>query len=185
MERRFTYHQIKNQFTESNWNTNLISNSILDPNDRDKTINYIIEQLNSNETSIRYIASLMIIQYDINDAVETLINRILDPDTLDSNGTMTFALEELDCKNHLVDIYRILSSQSYESKCHAYNILSEQEFVFTKDDIIEMKRILDDAIQNRTANQIYDDETLEMVKDGYEGFEHYLVESERKYNPSR
>ena len=155
MERRLSYEHVKNQFNENDWSDKLISNSSLDPNDKDRSVKYIIEQLNSRDTSTRYIASLMIIQYEINDAAEMLIKRILDADTLNSNGTVTFALEELDCKHHLVEVFEILATQSYESKCHAYNILSAQEFIFTKDDLIQMKRILEDAIQNRTANQIF------------------------------
>ena len=174
MKRQLSYEQIKNQFSLKDWNIDQIATCSLNPLDNDKSVKYIIDKLNSSETSTRYIASMLIIQFEINDAVEMLIKRTLDEDTLNSNGTMTFALEDLDCRNNLVQVFKILATQSYESKCHAYNILSEQEFEFSKQDISEMKQILEDVIKNKTANQIFDNETLEMVLDGYEGFKQYL-----------
>lgn len=180
MNKELTFEQIKEQFSNPDWTSELLSNCYLEPSDKAKSIKYIINQLASRDSSIRYIASLMIIRFDIQDAVEPLIGRILDKDTKNSNGTMAFALEDLNCENHLVRIFEILATQSYESKCHAYNILSEQEFIFMKEDIHEMKRILNNVEQNQEENQIFDNETLEMIKDSYEGFEQYLIESERK-----
>lgn len=176
MKRKLTYEQIVSQFNISDWNSQLISNCKLDPKDKEESVKYIIDKLNSRESGIRYIASLMIIQFKINEAAEMLIKRILDTDTLGSNGTMAYALKELDCKNNLVHIFRILATQSFESKCHAYNILSEQEFEFTKDDICEMKQIFEHAFQNKKTNQIFDDETLQMIANVYEGFKQYLIE---------
>ncbi len=180
MNKELTFEQIKEQFSNPDWTSELLSNCYLEPSDRAKSTMYIIDQLASRDSSIRYIASLMIIRFDIHDAVEPLIERILDKDTKNSNGTMAFALEDLNCENHLVKVFEILATQSYESKCHAYNILNEQEFKFTEVDIHEMNKILNNAERNKEENQIFDNETLEMIKDGYEGFEQYLIESERK-----
>ena len=177
MKKELTFEQIQEQFSNPDWNSELLSNCYLELTDKAKSTKYIIDQLASRDSSIRYIASLMIVRFDIQGAVDPLIGRILDKDTKNSNGTMTFALEDLNCGNHLVRIFEILATQSYESKCHAYNILSEQEFVFTEEDIHEMNRILNNAEQNQEENQIFDNETLEMIKDGYEGFEKYLTKN--------
>jgi len=174
MKLELTYDKIRAQFNYSDWNSDLISNSYLETNDKEKSKKYIIAQLESKNSSIRHIASMMIIRFEIHEAAQMLIKRILDKDTLNSNGTMAFALEDLNCENYLLQIFKILATQSYESKCHAYNILSEQEFIFTKNDIVRMKEILDYVDQNREENQIFEDETFEMIKDGFEGFNTYL-----------
>jgi hypothetical protein len=44
-------------------------------------------------------------------------------------------------------------------------------------DIHEMNRILNSAQRNKEENQIFDNETLEMIKDGYKGFEKYLTKN--------
>jgi hypothetical protein len=153
-----------------------LDSKTLSPHTLLKSIELIISKLNSKETSIRYIASHMIIKFKIEQAKQNLIHRIKDKETLNCNGTMSYALSHLNCQNNLIDIFEILATQSYESKCHAYNILSEQEFEFTKNDIHKMKQILKTVEQDKTKNQILDDETFEMIKDGFEGFEEYLSE---------
>jgi len=102
-----------------------------------------------------------------------LIKRILDSDTMNSNGTMTYALGELDCKHDLVSIFRILTTQSYESKCHAYDILSEHEFEFTPDDLNMMTRIWNGIKLEPKETQNFDTESLKMMKDVYDGFLEY------------
>lgn len=174
MRSELTYKQIKNQFMDSEWNSESISDCKLSSADYTASVDLIIEQLNSDETPTRYIASSMVVEFQIQKAKNTLIKRILDAETMNSNGTMTFALGHLNCKDKLVDVFRILSTQSYESKCHAYNILSEQEFEFSKDDIEELTSIWTKVNHEKEKHHIFDSETLEMIKDAYEGFRNYL-----------
>ncbi len=177
MRNELTYEQVKNLFyNSSEWENDLIESKTLEAISRQKSIQLIINKLDSKDAAIRYIASHMIIEFKIEEAKQKLIERIKDSETLNYNGTMTYALEHLNCQHNLKDIFEILATQSYESKIHAYNILIEQQFEFTKEDIFEMEALLKKVEQNKIKNQIFDQETFEMVQDGYEGFREYLNE---------
>jgi HEAT repeat protein len=179
MKNELTYKDINELFNKHfKWKNELVDSQTLNIETRDISIELIIRKLNSKDATIRYIASHMIIEFKIEQAKQKLIERIKDAETLNFNGTMAYALEHLNCQNNLKDIFEILATQSYESKMHAYNILSEQEFEFTRNDIIEMRQILRTVEKNKAKNQIFDDETFEMIKDGYEGFEQYLYNNE-------
>jgi len=174
MKKEITFEEINELFNNhTEWDNELIDSKTLDSNTRKKSI---IEKLNSEDASIRYIASHIIIKFKIEQAKQKLIERIKDADTLNNNGTMTYALGHLNCQKNLKDIFEILATQSYESELHAYNIMGEQEFEFTKNDIYEMKEILNRVGKNKEGNQILDDETFQMIKDGFEGFKEYLNE---------
>ncbi len=175
MENELTYIQIKEFFNDIQaWENDIIDSKILRKADLENIVNLIIDKLNSLDGQGRYIASHLILTFKIDSAKDRLIQRILDNDTMNNNGTMTYALGHLDCRNNLVDVFKILATQSYESKCHAYNILCEQQFEFTENDIQEMKTILKWVELNKEGNQIFDLETLEMIQEAYEGFELYL-----------
>ena len=176
MKLKLAYIQIEEQFHNQGWIIENIEGFEISESEREKIVELIIQKLDSKETSIRYVASSMIAQFGIQEAKDKLIQRILDEDTFNNNGTMSYALWHLNCKDRLVEVFSILATQSYESKCHAYNILCEQEFEFTRDDLEKMKQILKLVALNKTKNQIFDSETFEMIKDGYEGFKEYLNE---------
>lgn len=177
MKSELTYQEITELFDNYlEWQNEFIDSQSLDSNTKQKSIDLIINKLNSKNPTIRYIASHMIIEFNIEQAKQKLIDRIRDEDTLDYNGTMTYALSHLSCQNNLKEVFGILATQGYESKCHAYNILSEQTFEFSRNDLEDMRKLLEEVEQNKTKNQIYDDETFNMVKDGYEGFKDYLTE---------
>jgi HEAT repeat protein len=155
MKNELTYKVVKELFNKHlDWDNGMVGSKSLESVTSQKSIELIIDKLSSNEPSIRYIASNMIIEFKIEKAKQKLIKRIKAKETLNSNGSMTYALSQLDCRNNLKDIFKILATQSYESKMHAYNILSEQEFNFTKNDIFEMKQILKYIEENKIVNQI-------------------------------
>lgn len=175
MKNELKYDDIKEIFSKyTKWRFKIIDSKTLDSETRQKSIKLILEKLNSKNASIRSIASHMIIEFQLEQAKQKLIERINDRDTLNNNGTMTYALSHLNCQNNLKDVYKILATQSYESKIHAYNILSEQEFIFGKNDLIEMRELFHFVMKNKEVYQILDDETFEMVRDGFEGFQEYL-----------
>jgi len=122
----------------------------------------------------------MILTFKIERAKEKLIKRILDKETFNSNGTMTYALSHLNCQNYLVNVFEILATQSYESKIHAYSIMSEQTFEFTEDDLNKMKNIWNQFEESTKRIKDLDEETIEMVKDGYEGYVSYLYKQQSK-----
>ena len=175
MKNELTYEEIDKLFkNDLEWKNEFIDSKTLEKLDKDKSIELIIHKLDSKETSIRYIASHMILTFKIEKSKEKLIKRILDKDTFNSNGTMTYALSHLNCQNYLVNVFEILATQSYESKMHAYNIMSEQTFEFTEDDLNKMKNIWNQFEESTKRNKDLDEETIELVKDGYEGYVSYL-----------
>ena len=172
MEKKQTYNEVENFFNHhKDWVNDLVEASQLNSADKNRSIDLIISKLDSNDTSIRYIASHLILTFKIEKAKNKLIERILAKETFNSNGTMTYALYHLNCKSNLADVFRILATQSYESKMHAYAILSEQEFEFSKDDLSEIK-----SIWNKTKSQELEKETFEMIADAYNGFMAYINE---------
>jgi hypothetical protein len=178
MKSELAYDQILEFFNNTEeWENDHIENKTLKAEDLTRIVNLVTDKLNSADGRVRYIASHLILTFKFNSAKDKLIQRILDSRTKNENGTMTYALGHLNCENNLVDVFKILATQSYESKCHAYNILCEQEFEFTKNDLLEMKAILKQVELYKEENQIYDMETLEMIKDTFEGFEKFLTKN--------
>lgn len=178
MNSEITIEEIRSQFLDPNWTTELIENRELEPKKAEDIRKYIVDQLNSDEDYVRYISSLMIIQFKIESAKSKLIERILDSNTLGNNGSMTYALLHLNCEDKLVDVFRILASQTWESKNHAYTILSEQIFEFSRSDLYNLDKIWNDVLANQTKNQIYDSETLEMIENAYLGFKTYQTDEQ-------
>lgn len=169
MKKKLTYNEIENFFNHhKDWVNDIVEASQLNSADKNRSIDLIINKLDSNDSSIRYIASHLILTFKIEKAKHKLIERILAKQTFNNNGTMTYALYHLNCKSNLVDVFRIPATQSYESKMHAYAILSEQEFEFSNDDLSEIK-----SIWNNTKSQELEKETLEMIEDAYNGFMAY------------
>ena len=168
-----TYQEVKAQFSNPNWNCDFIENRQIDLNEKTAIIEIIIDKLDSKDIGDRYIASHMIIEFKLFEAKSKLIERILDPDTRNSNGTMTYALEHLNCANNLVDIFKILATQTYESQWHAYNVLNEQIFEFTSEDLDHLEHIWEEVQTRQIEGQIYEKAVMEMIKDAYIGFINY------------
>ena len=179
MRNELTYQEIDKLFKNYlEWENEFVDSKNLHKSDIDKSTELIIQKLDSKDTSIRYIASHMILTFQIEKAKEKLIERILDKDTFNSNGTMTYALSHLNCQNYLVNVFEILATQSYESKMHAYSIMSEQKFEFTEDDLNKMTKIWNQFKESTEGNKDLDEQTIEMVKDGYQGYISYLDNQE-------
>jgi len=154
MKNELTYNEIESLFNHhSDWDNDLILSKNLSSVDKIESTELIISKLNSDDTSIRYIASHMILIFKLESAKQKLIERILNIDTFNSNGTMTYALQHLDCKSNLVDVFKILTTQSYESKMHAYAILSEQEFEFSEEDLNQLTTIWNQVKSEQTKSQ--------------------------------
>ena len=177
MKNELTYNQVDQFFRNpEEWDNKIVDSKILASTDRTKTLDLIIEMLNSDDGQIRYIASHLILNFKLEEAKDKLIERILDKNIFNHNGTMTYALEHLDCSNNLAEVFNILATQSYESKLHAYNILSEQEFEFTIEDPNELTNIWSELVLHQNGKNKLESETYEMIKDAYEGFIKYLAD---------
>jgi len=106
MKKELSCEEIDKLFkNDLEWKNEFIDSKTLGKSDKDRSIELIIHKLDSKKTSIRYIASRMILTFKIERAKEKLIKRILDKETFNSNGTMTYALSHLNCQNYLVCSY--------------------------------------------------------------------------------
>lgn len=169
-----TYKEIESQFSIENWSFEHIEGKNISKIEKDKIQSFIANKLESSDVRKRYIASSMITEFELQAIKSKLIKRILDKETLNDNGSMTYALGHLNCEDDLVSIFKILATQSFESKNHAYNILCQQIFQFGKEDILKLEEIWNRFRMNPKEHFALDDETIAMVKDGYEGFKSYL-----------
>jgi hypothetical protein len=104
----------------------------------DDVLDFLISLLELDNPDIRNRAALALEEIKDNRALDPLLRAIFKKENHNSNGTMVFALEALDCSKHLVQIFRILLFETYESKLSAYNILKDQEFIISDEDIFEI-----------------------------------------------
>jgi len=141
---------------------------------------YLIELLNQTDSGIRNRAALALEQIKDNRAVEPLIKAIAKKENHNFNGTMVFALESLDCSNRIVDIFRILFEETYESKISANAILEEQKFNYNENEIEKIDQMWIACNQNKSEFPGFDDEeTYQMMKENYKLFKNHVNKSSR------
>ena len=95
---------------------------------------YFVEMLRIGSARAMHIAANGLREMQANNAVDTLIDIILDGDNIYTSGSLVYALAGLDCSRHLSDIFRIFYYAPWESKHHAYLILTQQQFDITDED---------------------------------------------------
>ncbi len=140
-------------------------------------LDFLIKLLELGDSSILNNVVLALKKIKNNKAVEPLLKAIFKPENHNYNGTMVYALESLNCETKLVEIFKILFFESYESKHGAYKILGQQIFEFTKDDLFEIQSMWNKCIASPDKYPGFnDDETKLMMEDAYQGFMEYLKE---------
>jgi hypothetical protein len=127
--------------------------------------------LASNQPKIRNRAALIIRKTADNQAVVPLLFAIFKKANRNYNGTLVYALQSLDCSHYLKEIFKILFFEGYEAKLMAYQILCDQEFIFTKNDLLKIQKMYQKHQQLAVKNE---DETNEMINDAYIGYMSYL-----------
>ncbi|MGB4775110.1 MAG: HEAT repeat domain-containing protein [Daejeonella sp.] len=141
----------------------------------DEIVDFFISLLALDNPNIRNMAALALHDLKDNRAVEPLLKAIFKQENHQKNGTMVYALEELDCSTKLKEIFQILFYQTWESKQSAYSILSSQVFTFISDDLLEIKNSWDDIKSYPEKCPGYDDvKTREMIQNAVEGYMEYL-----------
>lgn len=114
----------------------------------DEIVVFLISLLALDNSVIRNRAALALKDIKDNKAVEPLFNAIFKRENHNNNGTLVYALESLDCSQHLKEIFRILFYETYESKVNALAILSEQIFDFNTNDLVEIQNMWEDCRQH-------------------------------------
>lgn len=167
----------KEGMLSDDWNTVLKSRDNLVKIGGKDVAEFLIGLLESKKPTIRNGAALALHDLKNNEAIEPILSSIFKLENKNYNGTMVYALENLDCKDKLVEIFKILFYHGYESKMGAYTILSEQFFEFNKSDLEEIQRMWKECSQNPNRGEGFDNEETKLImKDAYEGFLEYLKE---------
>lgn len=144
----------------------------------DEIIEFLIPILDSDNPIIRKRAAFALQDIKDNRAVEPLLKAIFKKENYKYNGVLVHVLTDLDCQNRLVDIFKILFYQDWECKQHAYRILSDNEFQFTKDDIETIIDLWADIKLHPEKCPYFDDkETFDMIQDCVDGYSVYLNEN--------
>jgi|JI7StandDraft_1071085.scaffolds.fasta_scaffold407577_2 hypothetical protein len=138
---------------------------------RNKRADNLIKILASSSPKIRNRVALKLKDLKYNQAVKPLLSAIFKKGNRHYNGTLVYALQDLDCSHYLKEIFQILFFEGYEAKYMAYQILYNQEFIFTKKDLLKIQKTYQEFSKIAPRN---DDETNEMILATFEGFISYL-----------
>ena len=118
---------------------------------------FIINLLDSEKPYIRSRSSWVIKEKKLQKAVPHLFRNILKKENFKSNGSMVYALTELDCSEHFKDLFQIYILGNYEPKTHANTIINEQELKFTKKELEEVEELWESCKKNPTLCPCFED----------------------------
>lgn len=163
-----TIHSLKEVFFEewgfienlTNWREEISEEEVSE---------FLISLLKSENPLIRNKAALALKDRKENKALDPLLIAIFKNENHNYNGTMVYALESLDCSKKLKEIFKILFYESYESKISAYEILCNQTFEFTKQDLIEIQQMWRER-KCQLEKYPLRKEVISMIQDAVDGF---------------
>jgi len=124
-----------------------VVDELVETNTKD-AVELFIELLESTDPQVRNSVALGIYELKPQTALEPLLTAIFKSENHNYNGTLVFALEQLDCIHKLKDVFKILFYESYESKISAYAILDKQIFEFTRTELLEIQAMWNDLLAN-------------------------------------
>lgn len=104
--------------------------------DRSAALDYLITLLNSTDPELRNLSALGLRDLADNGALEPLFVAIMKPENVNSRGTLVYALETLNCSAKFSEMFDLLFYGNYEVKVGAATILEDQEFEFSKVDLL-------------------------------------------------
>jgi hypothetical protein len=172
---KIEFEQLKKDVFSDDWELVKSSAYRLGQIGGDEVVDFLISLIALDNSSIRNRAALALKEIKDNRALEPLLTAIFKKENHNYNGTMVYALEPLDCSHKLKEIFKILFYETYESKVSAYDILCEQIFEFTTDDLYEIQKMWDDCNLNPEKCPYFDNiDMREMMQNAVEGFMWYL-----------
>lgn len=176
-DKNIELENLKNKIISADWETAKTAADKLIKTGSNDVLAFFINLLDSANPDHRNIAALALKDMRNDQAVNPLFEAIFKPENHNNNGTMVYALESLECKNHFVDLFKILFYESYEAKVSAYKILSEQIFEFNQEDLIQIQELWNDCNQNAEKYPGFlNEKTRSMMQNAYEGYIEYLKE---------
>jgi HEAT repeat protein len=130
---------------------------------------FLISLLSSRNPVIRDRAALGLHELKDNTAVEHLFKAISRPENVNHRGTLVYALESMDCSGKLVEVFDLLFYGNAEVKMGAEAILDEQEFEFTRNDLLNIQLKWQQVQANPDLCPYYDDwkDNIDVMVEGY------------------
>ncbi|MFH6984491.1 HEAT repeat domain-containing protein [Marinoscillum luteum] len=161
-----------------------VVDELVETNTKD-AVELFIELLESTDPRVRNSVALGIYELKPQTALEPLLTAIFKPENHNYNGTLVFALEQLDCTHKLKDVFKILFYESYEAKISAYAILDKQTFEFTRTELLEIQAMWNDLLAYpEKCPGFSSGDTREMIEVSVEGFMGYLNDKNTDGNGS-
>jgi len=147
-----------------------------------ENIDYLIGLLDQSNPGIRNAVSLTFRDYQFNDALDPLLTAINKKENKGYNGTMVYALENLDCSHKLSELFDILfDNNSWEVQSHILTVLDQQEFEFTQNELLNIKSKWDKLKDNWNENNKVDKDNLkkqdidkDLIQNFVDGYVSYL-----------
>ena len=144
-----------------------------------ENIDYLLGLLDQPNPLVRNVVALTFMDNKFNEALEPLLESITKDENKSSRGTMVYALQALDCRNKLKALFDILftAAKNAEVQTGILTVLDEQEFEFTKNDLIEIQEKWDglkdswnklNGIEKREVKEYdIDRDVIQNFVDGY------------------
>jgi hypothetical protein len=127
--------QLKIDLYSDNHKTALLASDELVKIGGQDIISFFISLLDKENCNARNMAALGLHDLADNQALEPLLTAINKPSNQNSNGTMAYALDGLDCSEKLNEIFDLLFYGDAEVKMAATLILNNQDFCFTSEEL--------------------------------------------------
>lgn len=98
--------------------------------------------LHTNSPVIRNQLALMFSDMKYNFAIPDILKKIAEKDLVNANGTLVFALHELDNQPYFLHIVKIVCEQGYEARSAAFDILEKDVNLIPNEMKIEALKML-------------------------------------------
>lgn len=134
--------ELKKQFESNNWKTRLSASDQLATIGSDESLNFLIEQLKSENNWIRNAAVLGLMETRKQEFFKPIVDRISELGFNEKIGTMVYALENFDRSNKLQLICELYLNGNAEVQMSTLSILAEQKFKVTKEELWNVKQLL-------------------------------------------
>jgi len=144
----------------------------------DEVVDFLIPMLMLDDQRIRNSAALTLRDIGDNKALEPLLAAIFKKENHNHNQTLVYALETLDCSEKLVEIFTILFYESYVGKISACNILNDQIFSFTEQDLLNIEMMWEDLKKHPEKGIPMNGETMADIQKLVDGYLSYLKPKE-------
>jgi hypothetical protein len=139
---------------------------------------FLIKLLDSEKYHIRARACTLIREKKLQNALPSLFKNIFKEENKNNTGSMVFALTELDCSQHFVEIFKIYMYGHYEAWNHADTILCEQDFEYTIKDFKEVEDAWKECQEKPELCPCYDN-TKENIQKDIEYFRQVINNKEK------